>query len=225
MTVTLTPTPVVLPATIVIPADGESVNSASVALYVQPMLNAQKYAEPVVDAFTTGAHQVLTGSSYIETPTGSDLRINGIDCAATVDGGGVSCIGAGGLTVTTGPLTAVQPALFTGGSTAHARMRAPKGIAQGSNAAGTHLFVLAFTDHVWNASAAAAGCIWQISTVAGVDVGETIRFVNRGTGTVQVNDQTGSSLINLIFSAGAIFGATFAWNGVSWDFIDLSMHP
>lgn len=221
----LSATPVAFTSITAIPANGEGVDSDSVALYAQKLINEGANAAPVVATFTTGAHQVLTGSSFVETPTGSDFRINDLDCAANADGGGVSCTGANGLTVTAGPLTAVQPALFSSGSTSHGRMRAPKAVAQGSNAAGTHVFLLNATDHVWNGSAAAGGCIWQIFPGTGADVNECIRLVHRGTSTIQVNDHTGSPLITLTNASGGIYAVTFAWNGTGWDLIDVSFHP
>jgi hypothetical protein len=69
MTVPITPVPVRLPATVAIPADGESVNSAGVAAYVQTLANAIEYNQPVNDIWVAdltspSAHNAVYNGTF-----------------------------------------------------------------------------------------------------------------------------------------------------------------
>src|SRR6478609_7713813 len=70
MTVNLTPTPVVLPGAVAIPADGDAVNSAGIAAYMQPALNGIKYTQ---DNITT---KFLTAGSLASTPANMGFDFN-----------------------------------------------------------------------------------------------------------------------------------------------------
>jgi hypothetical protein len=205
VTTPLTPVANVLPATVAIPSDGELVNSASVAGYIQPTLDAIAFAQGFVNAFINGGTLQPAALLLIQGPnTGTSISINAASFPHAGDG-------------------PVDLGLY--GAKSSARVRAPKSVSQGSNAAGTHLFQLAFTDHVWNRSAVAVGCIWQIATASGLSPGECIRFVNFDTALLPIKDHTGATIVQLSFFTANIYAITMCWNGSTWDIIDESVLP
>lgn len=77
MTVPITPVPVRIPATVAIPADGESVNSASVAAYVQTLANAIEYSKLTVDIWhddltSPAAHNAIYDGTLTVTELNAD---------------------------------------------------------------------------------------------------------------------------------------------------------
>ena len=77
MPVNLNPTPVNLPAAVAIPADGELVNSASVAPYVQTAINGIAWLRSVLTGGTSQVIDLLNGLHGTFATFSGNVSVNG----------------------------------------------------------------------------------------------------------------------------------------------------
>jgi hypothetical protein len=171
---------------------------------------------------------VLSGAVNFATDlvsaTGQYVTLNGTRFRAVVDGGGVEgalnvdgLLSANGLTLS-GPLTSSGAATFT------SFVRSAKRVAQGPTATSINIISASVYEHLYCEVPVASGCIWKMDNT-GVNPGETMRLsLTDPTHPVQVQDQTGTVIVNLSFVSGFYYAVTVCYLGGAWVVIDRSYH-
>lgn len=200
MTIPLTPTAIRLPSPVAIPADGESVDSASVQLYEQTTLDGIEYASVVADRLNNGG--TLTAGSDVHLNTsGASYHINGLEIP---DAG---------------------TAVLTGDLSVSGYINKKSRVVLGGGVAGTtYTYSTAGTEHVYIGNGGVGvGVIWKITDSA---TQRPIRFVCfDSTNGLTIQTPSGSTIVALKFSSGFYFAATVMYDGASHAIIDLSRYP
>ncbi len=198
MTVPLTPTSVPLPATVSIPADGESVSSASVAAYAQPMLNAIKSNKDIIDILKSGGTINPSANLALFGSGGATINING----AVVDPaeGDVSTIGS-----------------YQGMNRVQA----------GGGAAGVNPIPY-FASYIYAPSVVTVGCVWQFSGTPPTGTSQrawVTNFYNPTSTLIAVKDNLGATITTLIGTSTGRFSAIVAYDGTNYKLIGESFLP
>jgi hypothetical protein len=211
-----------------VPEDGiDDETAASLVPAFQSLANRTHSLKPIYDAITSGGSLEPAGDLSIFTATGSHIGINDMVADSNADGGAVHCVGAGGLTVDVGGITAVGN-IVSSGTVEGAfgfytgRVRFPKGVVIASTSAGTYTFTPGTCDHVYN-EATTSGVVWKLSS-ATPNAGECMRFVNFNTAPIDLQDSSGSVIVTLKYVSGFQWATTIAYISGSWVQIDRSIH-
>lgn len=189
MSVPLTPTGVKLPASVDIPADGELVNSASVAGYVQAIINALKWATDYVAPLREGGLVAPLDSLNISAGAGHVVVVQGLSLDHPADGGRGALVG---------------------------RLRAPKSAVAGALTAGTTSYDWADYDEVYALFTAAAGTSWLFLSAT---EGARMSCYSISTVSIALLDQAGSTMITLRYASGQPISAQLLFTAGAWKVI------